>query len=55
MKLRCSRCGAEIEQEDAYDIREGKVCEDCYLDEQMVADRFSETFGSTGPEEVLEE
>jgi hypothetical protein len=66
MKLRCSKCGVEIEEKDAYDIKGEKVCEDCCLDMQMaqhpcdpfaqkVADTFAETFGSTGPEELLEE
>jgi transcription initiation factor IIE alpha subunit len=66
MKLTCSRCGAELEEKDAYEIGKEKVCEDCYLDMQMpqhacdpvaqhAADRFFGTFGKRDPEELLEE
>jgi formylmethanofuran dehydrogenase subunit E len=34
MKVRCSRCGADIEEEDAYEVGTEKICEDCYLDMQ---------------------
>ncbi len=62
-KMKCARCGAEVDEEDVYDLKGEKVCEDCYFDEHMprhpcdpiaqsIADRFSCIFGETKPEEL---
>ena len=66
MRLKCERCGAEVEDEDSYMLRDERVCEDCYFDSAMPqhpcdpiaqsdAERFSEVFGEVKPEELLEE
>nr|CBH38917.1 conserved hypothetical protein [uncultured archaeon] len=66
MRLKCERCGAEVEEEDSYELRNERVCEDCYFDTKMPqhacdpiaqsgVDKFSETFGEVKPEELLEE
>ena len=66
MRLKCERCGAEVEDEDSYVLRDERVCEDCYFDSAMpqnpcdpisqsAAERFSEVFGEVKPEELLEE
>lgn len=63
--MKCARCGAEIEEKDAYELNGEKVCEDCYFDKMMpqhpcdpfaqsAADRFTRTFGAINPEELLE-
>ena len=66
MRLKCERCGAEVEDEDSYMLRDERVCEDCYFDSAMPqhpcdpvaqsgVDKFSEAFGEVKPEELLEE
>ncbi|VUT27811.1 MAG: hypothetical protein SYNGOMJ08_00362 [Candidatus Syntrophoarchaeum sp. GoM_oil] len=66
MKLKCARCGANLEEEDSYELRAEKVCEDCLFDSMMpqnpcdpvaqsATNRFSEVFGEVKPEELLEE
>ncbi len=66
MKLKCERCGAEVDEEDSYEFGNERVCEDCYFDSKMPqhpcdpiaqsdADRFSNVFGVVKPEELLEE
>jgi len=66
MKLKCAICGANVEEEDSYELGSEKVCEDCCLDGMMpqnpcnpiaqsATDRFSEAFGGVKPEELLEE
>ena len=66
MKIKCERCGAEVEEEDSYMLRDERVCEDCYFDSAMPqhpcdpvaqsgVDKFSEAFGEVKPEELLEE
>ncbi len=66
MKLKCARCGAEVDEEDSCRIGNEKVCEDCCFDSMMpqnpcdpvaqsATDKFSEVFGEVKPEELLEE
>ena len=66
MRLKCKRCGAEVEDGDSYVLKDERVCEDCYIDSAMPqnpcdpvaqsgVDKFSETFGEVKPEELLEE
>ncbi len=66
MRLKCERCGVEVDEEDSYELRNERVCEDCYFDSAMPqhpcdpvaqsgVDKFSETFGEVKPEELLEE
>ncbi len=66
MKLKCEKCGVEVEDEDSYMLKDKRVCEDCYIDSAMPqdpcdpvaqssVDKFSETFGEVKPEELLEE
>jgi len=66
MRLKCERCGVEVDEEDSYELRNERVCEDCYFDSAMPqhpcdpvaqsgGDKFSETFGEVKPEELLEE
>lgn len=66
MKLKCEKCGAEVEDGDSYVLKDERVCEDCYIDSAMPqhpcdpvaqssTDKFLETFGEVKPEELLEE
>jgi len=66
MKIKCEKCGAEVDEEDSYELRDERVCEDCYFDSAMPqhpcdpvaqsgVDKFSEAFGGVKPEELLEE
>jgi len=66
MRLKCVRCGVEVDEEDSYELRNERVCEDCYFDSAMPqhpcdpvaqsgVDKFSETFGEVKSEELLEE
>jgi len=66
LRLKCERCGAEVEDEDSYMLRNERVCEDCYFDSAMPqhpcdpvaqsgVDKFSEVFEEVKPEELLEE
>jgi len=66
MKLKCEMCGAEIKEDNSYDLGNEKICEDCYLDHvmpqnpcdpmaQSATDRFVDTFGEIKPENLLED
>ncbi|MGP8329769.1 MAG: hypothetical protein ACT6FF_05580 [Methanosarcinaceae archaeon] len=66
MKLKCEKCGSEVDEEDSYELENEQVCEDCYFDSAMPqhpcdpvaqssTDKFLETFGKVKPEELLEE
>ena len=66
MKLKCEKCGTEVDEEDSYKLGNEKVCEDCYFDSAMSqqtcdpvaqssVEKFLETFGDVKPEELLEE
>lgn len=64
MRLKCERCGAEVDQEDSYELGNERVCEDCYFDSnvsqhdpiaQSTAEKFSEVFVEVKSEELLEE
>lgn len=63
--MRCEKCGAEIEEEDVYDVQGQKLCEDCCLGEvmpqhpcdpiiQFAADTFSMAYGRTRAEDLSE-
>ncbi len=64
--MKCARCGAEIDERDAYELGGERVCEDCYFDSMMpqhpcdpfaqsAADKFSRIFGVISPEELLDD
>jgi len=66
MKLKCEKCGSEVNEEDSYELGNEQVCEDCYIDSakpqhpcdpvaQSSTDKFLETFGEVKLEELLEE
>ena len=66
MKLKCEKCGTEVDEEDSYKLGNEKVCEDCYFDSAMPqnpcnpvaqssTDKFLEAFGEVKPEQLLEE
>ncbi len=66
MKLKCEKCGSEVDEEDSYELGNEQVCEDCYFDSavpygpcdpvaQSSTDKFLETFGEVKSEELLEE
>lgn len=65
MMLKCERCGAEVDEEDFYELGNERICEDCYFDSvmpqhpcdpiaQSSVDKFSEAFGEVKPEDLLE-
>jgi transcription initiation factor IIE alpha subunit len=66
MKLKCEKCGTEVDEEDSYKLGNEQVCEDCYFDSAMPqnpcdpvaqssTDKFQEVFGEVKPEQLLEE
>ncbi|MDF2955689.1 MAG: hypothetical protein OD815_001305 [Candidatus Alkanophagales archaeon MCA70_species_2] len=66
MRVKCARCGVEVDEEDMYEMSGERVCEDCYFDSMMpqhpcdpfaqrAAERFEEFFGEVKPENLLEE
>ena len=30
--MKCQKCGAEISEQDAYELKGAKLCEDCYIE-----------------------